>query len=241
MRHLFLPLLVLTLIVAACAPAASPTATPIPPTEAPPTEEPTAVEAVATVEESTEVPPTEVPATDVPPTAVPPTTVPPTEVPPTEVAQASASLPAWASLPLVDVNTGQTFALADYSGKTIYVHMMATWCTNCQASQQRLSSQVVPQTNPDEVVFVSLDVQTQLAGSTLAGYTQRNGFGWQFAVASQDFMNAIVDEFGRSAANPPSRPHFVIYPDGSTTGLLTGSATAEEELSLISEQHGTGG
>jgi len=189
------------------------------------------------------VAPTEAIATAEPTTiveAVEPTTE-PTLAPPADAEAPAMDLPTWASLPLTDVNTGETFALADYAGQTIYVHMMATWCTNCLASQRSLRDEVVPQIAGENVVFVSLDVQTQLDQQTLASYTSNNNFNWPFAVASQELLNAVVADYGRSATNPPSRPHFVIYPDGSTTGLLTGRTTPEEEIDIIRNMHGVGG
>lgn len=144
----------------------------------------------------------------------------------------SADLPAWANIELVNVNTNETFTLADFPGKTVYVHMMATWCTNCRASQLRLNADVVPQVG-DDVVFVSIDVQTQLGSNTLAEYTTTNGFEWAFAVASNDLMNALATDFGRTVSNPPSTPHFVIYPDGTVTNLQTGGSSAASVIALI--------
>lgn len=170
-----------------------------------------------------------------------PTLAPPTPAPGEAAAVAPVTLPAWASLPLVDATSGAPFTLADYAGQTVYVHLMATWCSECLASQRRLRDEIIPQIGDQNIVFVSLDVQTQLANTTLASYATNNTFTWPFAVASQDFMNAIVADFGRSASNPPSRPHFVIYPDGSTSGLLTGRMTTQEEIDVITGTHGVGG
>jgi membrane protein implicated in regulation of membrane protease activity len=33
----------------------------------------------------------------------------------------------WTRLPLTDARTGQTFTLADFAGKTVFVHPMARW------------------------------------------------------------------------------------------------------------------
>jgi thiol-disulfide isomerase/thioredoxin len=206
----------------------------------------------ATVEVLPTEPPTEDAVAAEPTVASPttePTLAPPTDAPtlapladtPQAEAAAPADLPEWATLPLVDVNTGQTFTLADFSGQTVYVHMMATWCTVCLSSQRRLRDEIIPQIGDADVVFVSVDVQTQLTNDTLASYASNNSFGWSFAVASQVFMNAVVADLGRSASNPPSSPHFVIYPDGSVTDLLTGRMTTEEELGVILGTHGVGG
>ena len=50
---------------------------------------------------------------------------------PATVARA-AERASWQQLPLVDARTGESFTLADFAGKTVYVEPMATWCTNCR-------------------------------------------------------------------------------------------------------------
>lgn len=138
--------------------------------------------------------------------------------------------PAWTQIALTNARTGETFTLADFAGKTVYVHMMATWCTNCRASQRSLNSEVIPQLSSDEFVFVSIDVQTQLTAGELASYADNNGFGWTFAVASADFLRAVSTELGSSIANPPSTPHFYISRTGTVSALQTGSPSPEQKL-----------
>jgi len=209
----------LSLVLVACAPAAT---------------QPTA-------EPPTDTPPTDVPPTEAPPTEAPPTDVPPTEAPPTDSVVSRQPLPAWASLTLTDVNTGETFTLADFEDRTTYVQLMATWCTNCLASQRRLRDEVLPAAGEDTVQFVSVDIQTQIENETLRTYTERNEFDWRFAVSSQEFLNAMVAEFGRTTTNPPSRPHFVIYPDGTYSNLITGVTSTDDELALILGTNEVGG
>ncbi len=221
-KFLLIPVMVLVLV--ACAPAAQPEPTTAPPTDVP----------------ATDVPPTDVPAAATTPEAAAEVdteqeTVAEAEAPAEAEAVADApgaSLPAWASIELTDANTGATFTLAEFAGQPVYVHMMATWCSNCRASQTRLSNDVLPVVG-DDAVFVSIDVQSQLEASRLAAYTQENSFGWTFAVANNDLLNALAEDFGRTVANPPSTPHFVIYPDGSVSDLQTGSNSPDEVIALI--------
>jgi hypothetical protein len=70
----------------------------------------------------------------------------------------AADRPAWQTLQLVDARTGESFAFADFAGKTVFVEPMATWCTNCRqqlanvrAAREQLSS--------DEVVLIGLSVE----------------------------------------------------------------------------------
>ena len=179
----------------------------------------------------------------------PPTTAPPTDTapPPTEGAAAPATTPAqevfaarpaWQLLPLRDARTGESFSFADFAGQTVYVHPMATWCTNCRASQRSLRDNVVPQVNNDEVVFVSLDIETASQDDVLASYAENNSFPWRFTVATPELIAGLVEAFGPSVTVPPSQPHFIIRPDGSTTGLMTGNPTPDEVLSQLQEAAG---
>ncbi len=148
-------------------------------------------------------------------------------------ADAAYAGPAWASLPLVNARTGETFTLADFAGKTVYVHMMATWCGNCRAAQTILRTNVVGEFSSEDVVFVSIDVQTQLSAGDLAAYADNNSFGWVFAVATPDFLRAAAADLGSSVTTPPSTPHFVLRPTGAVVGLLMGSRPAVETVDLL--------
>lgn len=130
--------------------------------------------------------------------------------------------PAWASLPLTNARTGETFTLADFAGKTVFVEPMATWCSSCRA-QQNSVAQAMSGLSSEDFVFISLSVEGSfVTNGDLASYADRNGFPQIFVVASDDVVNALVDHFGRGITNPPSTPHFILSPSGAVSGLSTG-------------------
>ncbi|MBL8132306.1 MAG: hypothetical protein JNL42_10655 [Anaerolineae bacterium] len=141
----------------------------------------------------------------------------------------AAARPAWQTVALTNARTGEAFTLADFAGKTVYVEPMATWCTNCRA-QQNIVRDVRNQLGDAQHVYLSLSVETNITGSDLAAYAQRENYGWTFAVATPDLLNALVAQFGRTITNPPSTPHFIIYPDGAVSGLESGRRHSAEEL-----------
>jgi len=216
-------------------------------TEAPTTEEtiPTPTQEIIEEDapvEAQQVDEEESVATDVPATDVPPTDIPATDVPPTEVEQTEAEVQtvayvgeAWTHLPLTNVATGETFTFADFAGQTVFVHPMATWCTNCRANQRSLSSSVVPQVNPENVVFISLSVEPFEDQGNLAQYAENNSFNWTFAVVTQDMLIELINVFGLSISNPPVQPHFIINPDGSHDGLRTGGVNATSLLAELQQ------
>jgi thiol-disulfide isomerase/thioredoxin len=140
-------------------------------------------------------------------------------------------LPAWQTLSLTNARTGETFTLADFAGKTVFVEPMATWCSNCR--QQLQTVQSLQGQVGDDVVFVALSVETTISAAELATYAQNQGFDFHFAVMTPEILQALAAEFGQSIANPPATPHFVINPDGSFTSLSTGIETADELLAKI--------
>jgi thiol-disulfide isomerase/thioredoxin len=143
-----------------------------------------------------------------------------------------ADYPAWQTIALTDVTTGQSFTLADFAGKTVYVEPMATWCTNCRR-QLGYVEEARDQLNSDDVVFVGISVETNIDDATLANYTEETGYNWTFAVATPEMLQALADQFGRTISNPPATPHFIIYPDGTTTDLVTGFETADELIAQL--------
>ena len=150
------------------------------------------------------------------------------------VSAPAAERPAWHSLPLTDARTGQTFTLADFAGKTVYVESMATWCTNCRNQMGVIRDQVLGQVDPDQVIFVGLSVETNLASETLASYTSTHGFEWTFAVMTPELLQELTTTFGRTVTSPPAVPHFVIGPDGTTGDLGTGHKSADQLLAILS-------
>jgi cytochrome oxidase Cu insertion factor (SCO1/SenC/PrrC family) len=151
-----------------------------------------------------------------------------TEAPiPTVVQQVNAAqiapinLPTWQTLPLTNARTGETFTFADFAGKTVFVEPMATWCPNCRQQLGNVSS-IHTQLDAAQFVFISVSVETNITSADLAQYAEDNGFDWMFAVLTPELLGELTATFGRTITNPPSTPHFIIRPDGTTTGLTTG-------------------
>lgn len=144
----------------------------------------------------------------------------------TSSVRAEAPAP-WRDLPVIDARTGDAFTLGDFAGKTVFVEPMATWCTTCRR-QMTILRDVVAERDADDFVFVGLSVEANLPSADLARYVDGQGFDWTFAVVTPDLLRALVDTFGRSVANPPATPHFIIRPDGSWTELSTGIRSADE-------------
>jgi thiol-disulfide isomerase/thioredoxin len=156
-----------------------------------------------------------------------------------QAAAPTVERPVWHSLPLVDTRTGQAFTLAEFAGKTVYVESMATWCTNCRQQMSVIRDQVRAQVDPEQVIFVGLSVETNLASETLASYTSTHGFDWTFAVMTPELLSELASTFGRTVTNPPAVPHFLIGPDGTTSDLRTGHHSADQLLQRLASAGAT--
>lgn len=142
-----------------------------------------------------------------------------------------ASMAVWQDIELADARTGETFTLASFSGKTVFVEPMATWCTNCR--RQLGNVREARAQLGDDVVFIGLSLETNLDDADLAQYQSDQGFDWTFAVMTPEMLQALADTFGRSITSAPSTPHFVIRPDGSYTDLVTGIDSPDEIVQQI--------
>ena len=173
-------------------------------------------------------------ATAIPQAQVAPTTETQAEVAPTTAPEAAASAPIayngadWTRIALTDARTGETFTFADFAGKTVFVHPMARWCTNCRSSQRRVRDEVFPQMDSNQFVFVSLTVETSDTAENMSVYANDNQFPWVFSVMTTDLLAALSSQLGASVSNPPTQPHFIIRPDGTVSGLMTGSTPSDD-------------
>ena len=144
---------------------------------------------------------------------------------------AMQELPSWQLTALTNARTGETFRLADFTGKTVYVEPFATWFTTCKRQFGNLQT-VQPQLG-DDVVLVALSVETNIGDKALADYAADTGFDLVYAVMTPDMLKALAAQFGQTIGNPPAAPHFLIRPDGSTTDLFTGVKLPEDILAMI--------
>ena len=127
----------------------------------------------------------------------------------------------WQTIELTDVLSGEKFSFADYFGQTVLIQPMATWCTDCRQQLQNIR-EAIESEDGGKIVVIAISIETSLDDQDLADYAKSEGFDWRFAVSSPDMLRALVKEFGRALAAPPSTPHFLLLPDGTFTDLETG-------------------
>jgi thiol-disulfide isomerase/thioredoxin len=142
-----------------------------------------------------------------------------------------SELPAWQSLEIVDVD-GVSFTLADCIGTPVLVELFATWCSTCR--QQLPKTQEAAVTMGDQAAVIALSVETDLDPQAVAEYAEVNAFpDIRFAVLTPELLAAFVEEFGNTAANPPSTPKIVIDANGIAGEMTTGQESTDELVAQL--------
>ncbi len=141
----------------------------------------------------------------------------------------SGSVPAgsdWLDIELVDVRTGQTFALSDFKGKPILLESFAVWCPTCLSQQRQIND--LKAKEGDAIVHISLDTDPNEDESRVREHLERHGFDWLFAVAPIELTNALIDDFGLAVVSAPSAPVILICEDQSARLLRRGVKSADD-------------
>jgi thiol-disulfide isomerase/thioredoxin len=143
--------------------------------------------------------------------------------------------PAWMMMELTDACSGETFALNDFAGKTVYIEAIATWCPPCREQLVRVQEATaqLPPEERAEFVVVALSSEVDLPPATLADYAASNEFPFIFAVMPTEMLQAMVDDLGQAIAVPPATPHLIVASDGTIGEIRTGSESPEDLLALI--------
>lgn len=137
----------------------------------------------------------------------------------------------WLTTPLEDVRTGEEFTISQFAVPTV-VHTYATWCGTCRRQHEEFVS--LKEAVGEDVVVVDLNVDSSESASAVRAHATRNGFDWRFAVLSDSFIEALVEEFGRSVVSPPQSPVIVVCPDDRTHAY--DKIVSASELSTITRE-----
>ena len=104
---------------------------------------------------------------------------------------------------------------------------------------QRSLRSAIPELGTDNYEFISRVVDANVSDADVVNYTETQGFGWTFVVATPEFLNAFVNQYGRAAITIGSMSHFVIRPDGSQSQFFFGApppAQLIQEIRSVSSQ-----
>jgi thiol-disulfide isomerase/thioredoxin len=159
-------------------------------------------------------------------------TINPPESQPT-AAPTVTTTPDWFSIEMTDVQTGKTFTMNDYAGKVVLLETMAIWCPNCiiQAGQVQKLHQALG--NPEDLISVTLDVDSNEDEAMLKKYVDEWGLDWHFAVAPLLVERALGNLYSAEYLNPPLSPMLIIDREGNVHQLEYGIKEVEKLRTII--------
>lgn len=147
--------------------------------------------------------------------------------------QAMMKSPAWFDAALINVNTGETFTINDFTGKVLLVETMAQWCPTCKKQQIEVKAMHEKLGMPADLVTIALDIDPNENGDALKNYAASNGFDWIYAVPSAEVSREIGNLYGIQFLNPPSAPILVIDRKGEVHPLPFGIKSTDELIKAI--------
>jgi thiol-disulfide isomerase/thioredoxin len=148
-------------------------------------------------------------------------------------ATAPSTAPDWFKIAMTDVRTGKTFTVSDFAGKVVLIETIAEWCPNClfqQGETRKMSKQLG---NPQDLILISLDVDSHEDEASLKKYTDDFGFEWRFAVASLEVERALGNLYSAEYLNPPLEPMLLIDRQGNAHQLPYGQKDADTLQKIV--------
>jgi thiol-disulfide isomerase/thioredoxin len=135
--------------------------------------------------------------------------------------------PAWFNAELTDVNTGETFKIADFKGKVVLVETMAVWCPLCLRQQGQVRALHELLGEREDLISLALDIDPNEDAELLQAHANQNGFDWRYAVAPAEVSREIGQLYGAQFLNPPSTPMLIIDRQGEVQLLPFGQKDAQ--------------
>jgi cytochrome oxidase Cu insertion factor (SCO1/SenC/PrrC family) len=141
--------------------------------------------------------------------------------------------PAWYSVSLTDVNTGESFTINDLKGKVILVETMAVWCSNCFKQQTQVKALHESLGVRDDFVSLGIDIDPNEDTAQLQAFTEKNGFDWKYVVAPTEVSAEFASLYGGQFLNPPSTPMLIIDRKGVAHPLPFGIKNADDLMQTL--------
>ena len=156
-----------------------------------------------------------------------------TSEPQSNIVPTATVTPDWFNIEMTDVQTGKTFTMNDYAGKVVLLETMAIWCPNCiiQAGQVQKLHQALG--NPENLISVTLDVDSNEDETMLKKYVDEWGLDWHFAVAPLLVERALGNLYSAEYLNPPLSPMLIIDRAGNVHQLEYGFKKTETLQKIV--------
>ena len=134
----------------------------------------------------------------------------------------------WFSVSFTEATSGATFRIQDFKDKVILVETMALECPTCMEQQKEIKALHDQLGMRDDLVTLSIDVDSNETLAGLKEYVAKNGYAWLHTVASTEVAREISDLYGAEFLNPSSAAMLIIDKHGEAHPLPFGVKTAAD-------------
>jgi len=142
-----------------------------------------------------------------------------------EIMDTPSTVTNWQHIDFADITTGQTFQIADFSGKIVLLESFAVWCPTCTRQQQYIQEF---HSLAQDVVTISIDTDPNEDIETVQNHIESNNFKGIYAIAPREMTQGLIEEFGIGIVNAPSVPIVLICDTGEVRLLARGLKTPEK-------------
>jgi thiol-disulfide isomerase/thioredoxin len=149
------------------------------------------------------------------------------------IAVTATTTPDWFIIEMTDVQTGETFTMSDYAGKVVLLETIAIWCPSCTIQATQVDQLHEALGNPEDLISVSLDVDSHEDEATLKEYASSYRFDWHFAVAPLLVQRALGNLYSVEYLNPPLSPMLIIDREGNVHQLDYGIKDVETLKKIV--------
>ncbi|MCF7866407.1 redoxin domain-containing protein [Candidatus Woesearchaeota archaeon] len=133
--------------------------------------------------------------------------------------------PSWITNTIKTVNTNEQISIDELADKPLLIEPFAVWCPKCTAQQKEIKK--LHEEVGDSIISLGLNVDPNEDENKVMSHLEENGFNWRYSVASKEFTQNLIDEFGVGIVNAPSGPMILVCPDKSIFELDKGYKTAD--------------
>jgi hypothetical protein len=148
-------------------------------------------------------------------------------------AQLPQSAQNWQDIELRDIATDKSFQISDFKDKVIVIETMVMWCDACVRQQEEIAK--ARSSLAEEVVFITIDIDTDESESIIEQHMDRYGFDWIYVLASSELNYQLQSELGSAILSPPMSPIAIIDKEQGIHLMERGHKSAEELIAEISK------
>jgi cytochrome oxidase Cu insertion factor (SCO1/SenC/PrrC family) len=127
---------------------------------------------------------------------------------------------------LMDVNSGKSIPLSNYTGKVVLISLFSTSCADCLQQQKTLES--LNMQNQNGLVVVTLDVDPKDNAGVLANFARQNNYHWVFGNSTDTINQGLNKLYNSQSINPTALQTLVIDRMGDVHALPNGMKSSSE-------------